>query len=90
MSNVAEFIEIRQQIELLAKQIATLVERKTMPQARTRLDEARALLVKLTALADNDVQEIVIGRLTRLLGTLEKKVGTLKPKKAAAKKETVS
>ncbi len=90
MSNVAEFIEIRQQIELLTKQIAALVERKAAPQAKTRFDEAKDLLVKLTALADNDVQDIVIGRLTRLLGTLEKKVGTLKPKKAVAKKETAS
>jgi hypothetical protein len=90
MSNVAEFIAIRQQIELLAKQITTLVERRAVPQAKTKFDEARDLLAKLTALADNDVQEVVIGRLTRLLGSLEKKVGTLKPKKAAAKKETAS
>ncbi len=58
MSNVAEFIAIRQQIELLAKQIAALVERKAVPQAKTKFDEARELLVKLTALADNAVQEV--------------------------------
>ena len=63
MNNVAEFIQIRQGIESLAKEIAMLVERKTMPQSKVRLDEATELLVKLTALADNDVQEIAVGRL---------------------------
>jgi len=90
MNNVAEFIEIRQQIEFLAKQIATLAERKTMPQSKVRLDEATELLVKLTALADNDVQEIAVGRLTRLLATLGTKVGTLTPKKRVVKKQPVA
>ena len=90
MNNVAEFIQIRQGIESLAKEIAALVERKTMPQSKVRLDEAMALLAKLTALADNDVQEIAVGRLTRLLGHLEAKVGALKPKKRVVKKQSAS
>ena len=90
MNNVAEFIQIRQGIESLAKEIATLVERKTMPQSKVRLDEATELLVKLTALADNDVQEIAVGRLTRLLGSLGTKVGALKPKKRVVRKQSVS
>ena len=90
MNNVAEFIQIRQGIESLAKEIATLVERKTMPQSKVRLDEATELLVKLTALADNDVQEIAVGRLTRLLGSLGAKVGALKPKKRVVKKQSAS
>ena len=85
MSNVAEFIEIRQRIEFLAKEIAVLVERKGMPQSKDRLDEATGLLKGLTALADNDVQHIAVGRLTRLLDSLGKKVGALAPKKRVAR-----
>ena len=90
MNNVAEFIEIRQRIELLAKEIAGLSERKTMPQSQNKLDEATGLLAKLTAMADNDVQEIVVGRLTRLLATLGTKVGALTPKKRVPKKQPVA
>jgi hypothetical protein len=90
MNNVAEFIEIRQRIEFLAKEITGLFERKTMPQSKHKLDEATELLVKLTALADNDVQEIAVGRLTRLLATLGTKVGALTPKKRVAKKQPVA
>jgi len=89
MTNVAEFIAVRERIELLAKQIAVLTERKTVPQSRSKLDEAGQLLTKLTAMADNDVQEIAVKRLTRLLGTLGKKVATLPPK-ARPKKERLS
>ena len=74
----------------LAKEIAMLVERKTMPQSKARLDEATELLAKLTALADNDVQEVAVGRLTRLLGHLGVKVEALKPKKRVVKKQSVS
>jgi hypothetical protein len=88
LSNVAEFVEIRQGIEALAKEVAALVERKVLPQSRTKLDQASELLVKLSAIADNDVQDNAVGRLTSVLRSLEKKVGTLKPKKRAAKEET--
>ena len=60
MDNVAEFIQVRQGIESLAKEIAMLVEQKTMPQSKARFDEATELLVKLTAMADNDVQEVAV------------------------------
>lgn len=85
MSNVAEFIEIRQRIEFLAKEIAVLVERKATPQSKAKLDEATGHLEKLAAMADNDVQHIAVGRLTRLLATLAKKIGSQTPKKRVAK-----
>ena len=87
MNNVAEFIEIRQGIESLAKEIAVLVERKTMPESKVRLDKAAELLAKLTALADNDVQEIAVGRLTRLISSLGLKVEALR---RVVKKRTIS
>ncbi len=90
MSNVAEFVEIRQGIESLAKEISALVERKMAPESKIRLDKANELLTKLTAIADNDVQEIAVGRLTRVLGTFGRKIETLSPKKRVAKKQPVS
>jgi hypothetical protein len=90
MNNVAEFIEIRQRIELLAKEITGLFERKTILQSKCKLDEATELLVKLTAIADNDVQQIAVGRLTRLLTTLGTKITALTPKKRVAKKQPVA
>ena len=90
MNNVAEFIRIRERIELLAKEIAVFADQKTMPRSKVKLDEANDLLAKLTAMADNDVQEIAVGRLTRLLGKLGTKVGTLRTTKRAVKKSTLS
>ena len=84
MSNVAEFIEIRQRIESLAKEIAVLLGRKAMPHSKAKLDEAMGLLEKLAAMPENDVQHIAVGRLTRLLATLSKKVVTQPPKKRVA------
>ena len=75
MNNVAEFIEVRQQIEFLAEELETLIVGKTMAQSETVLDQATVLLTKLTAMADNDVQEIAVGRLTRVLAKLGAKVG---------------
>jgi hypothetical protein len=85
MNNVAEFIEARQGIESLAKEIAVLVGRKTMPESKIRLDEALEMLAKLTTLADNDVQDNAVIRLTHLLGGLQAKIGALAPKKRVVK-----
>jgi hypothetical protein len=86
MANVVEFIRIRQRIELLAKQIGTTTEQKAAPESSHRLDEASQLLVTLTAMASNDVQDIVIGRLTRQLANLGTKVRALASKKRVAKR----
>ena len=87
MTNVVEFIRIRQRIELLAKQIAVSTELKSAAESNHRLDEASQLLVTLTAMANNDIQDIVIGRLTRQLAGLGTKVGALAVKKRVAKKQ---
>lgn len=87
MTNVVEFIRIRQRIELLAKQIAISTEKKVIPDSSHRLDEASQLLETLKAMADNDVQEIAVKRLTSLIANLGAKVGTLTRKKPAAKKQ---
>ena len=85
MDNITEFVEVRQGIESLAKEIAVLVGRKTLPESKTRLDEAMELLARLAKLAKNDVQENAVARLTSLLGGLQTKVAALRPKKHPSK-----
>jgi hypothetical protein len=87
MTNVVEFIRIRQRIELLTKQIDFTTKQKAAAESSNRLEEASKLLVTLTAMANNDIQDIVIGRLTRQLASLEIKVGKLPSKKRVAKKQ---
>ena len=87
MANVVEFIRIRQHIELLAKQIASTTAQKAAAESIHRLEEATKLLATLADMANNDVQEIVIRRLTRQLVGLGIKVRSLKGKKRASKKQ---
>ncbi|OPX95042.1 MAG: hypothetical protein A4E62_01843 [Syntrophorhabdus sp. PtaU1.Bin002] len=89
VESVAEFIRIRQQVELLAKQIVSTTEQKTEAESRHRLDEASKLLVTLTAMASNDVQDIVIRRLTRQLASLGAKVEALGKKRGPKKQPAV-
>jgi hypothetical protein len=89
MSNVPQFIETRLQIESLVQQIALSAERKAIPQSKQRLDEAAGLLETLKAMADNDVQESAVGRLTRELAGLGTKVEKLTRKKPVSKKQQV-
>lgn len=86
MANVVEFIAIRQRIELLAKQIELTTAQKAAAESTLRLKEATKLLVTLSAMANNEVQEIVIKRLTRQLVTLATKVQSLAGTKRVAKK----
>lgn len=74
MSNVAEFIEIRKSIEALASQITLCVEQKVALDSRRHLDEANRQLALLLPMVDNDVQEIVAGRLSRQLADLGAKI----------------
>ncbi len=89
MANVVEFIRIRQRIELLTKQIEYTTALKAAAESNQRFDEATKLLVTLAAMASNDVQEIVIRRLTRQLVGLGIKVRKLKGKKRVPRKQPV-
>ncbi len=86
MSNVAEFIETRLQIESLVQQI---VERTALPRSIRDLDRAGQLLESLKAMADNDVQENAVGRLTGALGSLRTKIEKLAHKTTTRKKGAV-
>ena len=87
MSNVAEFIETRLQIESLVQQIALSAERKAIPHSKQRLDEAARLLEMLKSMADNDVQESAVGRLTGELAGLGVKVEKLARKRPVSKRQ---
>ena len=89
MLSVVEFIIIRQRIELLTKQIVYTTAHKAVAESSIRLDEASKLLVKLTAMASSDMQDIAIERLTRQLAGLGITVGALAGKKRLAKKQPV-
>lgn len=86
MSDVAEFIRIREQIESHAKDISILLDQSTVAKPKILLDEASGLLTTLTTMVDNDIQVIAVGRLTRLLDSLRTKVASVEKKKRPAKK----
>ncbi len=86
MATVAEFVQIRQQIELLIKQVTVLTERKVLDSTAQKLEQASQLLVTLKTMVNNDVQEICVGRLTGELARLQAKAGALTRTKRAAQK----
>jgi phage shock protein A len=85
MSSIAEFIKIREHIEALATKITLLTERKAALESKQRLDEANKHLDTLKTMVANDVQVIVVERLTRQLTRLGTKVETMLTKKPAKK-----
>jgi hypothetical protein len=88
MTSVEEFIEVRNSIETLAKQIIIYVGRNAVQDSLQRLDEANRQLETLKAMVANDVQVVVAGRLARQLAGLETEVQAkvAKAAKAPAKK----
>ncbi len=86
MNNVAEFITIREQIESHANDVSKLLGQGTVAEAKPMLDRATDLLTKLTTMVENDIQVIVVGRLTRLLNTLRSKVTSMEKKKGTTRK----
>ncbi|HBA53796.1 hypothetical protein [Syntrophorhabdus aromaticivorans] len=91
MSNVAEFIEIRKSIETLATQITQCIEQNAVQDSKQRLEKANQQLEELKAMVANDVQVIVVGRLSRQLAGLgaktEKIAAKLPARKRPAKKK---
>jgi hypothetical protein len=90
MATVAEFIGVRQQIELLLKQITLVTERKVVLDSVQKLEQAGQLLETLKSMMDNDVQEICVARLTRELAHLQVKAGAVARAKRPVKKRTAS
>jgi hypothetical protein len=89
MTNVAEFIEARQQIETLISEIALSVERVPRQESTQRLEQATEYLGTLKTMADsdNDVQVRVLLRLASELNALGKKVSKAKVAKKVARKK---
>ena len=90
MATVAEFIDVRQQIEALVKQVALLTERKVALDSAQRLQHAGQLLETLKTMADNDVQEVLRGASDERACDPSKKVGSLKSPKRVTKKQPVA
>jgi hypothetical protein len=89
MSSIAEFIETRESIETLVRQIVLSAGNKAVPDSKRLLDEARRQLDTLKGMVDNDVQVIVAGRLTRELTHLGVKVEAMVARMPAKKKRAV-
>ncbi len=90
MPNIAEFIKARMRIEALAGQIALSTERKIVQDAQQHLAEANELLETLKTWVANEVQVIVVNRLTRQLTALGVKVESMAARKPARKKQQKS
>ncbi|OPY77233.1 MAG: hypothetical protein A4E65_02831 [Syntrophorhabdus sp. PtaU1.Bin153] len=91
MSTVAEFIELRKSIETLATQIVQCIEQNAVQDSKQRLEKANQQLEDLKAMVANDVQVIVVGRLSRQLAALgaktEKMAAKLPARKRSARKK---
>ncbi|HEY3275531.1 MAG TPA: hypothetical protein VGJ94_02840 [Syntrophorhabdaceae bacterium] len=90
MTSVEEFIEARNSIESLAKQIILCAGRHALQDSRTHLDEAARQLEVLKSMVANDVQVVVAGRLSRQLAVLENEVQTMAAKAAKVPVKRVS
>lgn len=87
MATVAEFIAIRQQIESVVDQVTLLTKRRKAFDSVNRLEHAGELLEMLNTMADNDVQENCVMRLTRELASLRTKVESLTRTNRIAKRQ---
>jgi hypothetical protein len=87
MSSIAEFIEARKSIETLTAQIALSTEGKIFQESKRRLDEANRQLQVLKTMVANDVQVIVVDRLTRQLNGFTTKVDAMAAKLPVKKKQ---
>jgi hypothetical protein len=89
MSNIADFIKIRKNIETLAAKIAICIKQNEIQDSRNYLDEANRQLELLKPMVDNDVQIIAVGRLTRHLADLRNKIAKTGSKPLSIRKTTV-
>jgi hypothetical protein len=80
MSSVEEFIEVRNSIEGLARQIMTCLEQNAVQDAKQHLDEGNRQLEELKTMVANDVQVVVAGRLSRHLALLGTKADAMAAK----------
>ena len=85
-STVAEFIEARKSIEMLATHIALCVQRKVLQDLKQRLDEANQQLEVLKTMVAKNVQVIAATRLSRQLTGLGTKIEKMAGKRTIGKK----
>lgn len=78
MSTIAEFVEMRKHIETLAAEIARSIKNNAKEDSVRNLDEAKRNLEVLKTMVANDVQVIVVSRLSAHLANLEAKIAGMK------------
>jgi len=59
-----DFRELREKIENLIEEIRIWIDKKSILESSKRLEEAQDLLVRLREVAENDIQERSVLRLT--------------------------
>ncbi len=88
MSNVAEFVEVRKNVEALATEIALCIKNKAKQESLQHLAEAKRNLEILKTMVANDVQVVAVGRLSTQLANLEAKTSRIKAGSSTRKRST--
>jgi hypothetical protein len=82
-----DFRELREKIENLIEEIRIWIDKKSILESSKRLEEAQDLLVRLREVAENDIQERSVLRLTDKLELLAEEIDEILSKREAGKKE---
>lgn len=82
-----DFKELREKIENLIKETEEWISKKSILESSKRVEETQNLLIKLREIAENDVQERSVSRLTDELEYLSEKIDEILSKREAGKQE---
>ena len=85
--SVTEFIQVRESIEALIVNIQGWIKKKSIGESSKKLDESTELLTKLRQMAENEIQNRAVLRLTSELEYLATKIDDILSKREAGKKE---
>lgn len=82
-----DFKDLREEIEFLIEEANKWVEKKSISESSEKHSKAQNLLIKLRAMAENDIQERSVLRLATELEYLGEKIDDILSKREAGKKE---
>jgi hypothetical protein len=85
--SIGEFIKLRENIESIIVEIESLINRKSIANSYKKLEESNEMLTKLKQLAENEIQNRAVLRLTSELEYLAGQIDKLLSKREAGKKE---
>lgn len=84
--NKPDFRKLRERIEDLCHQIEKHIEEKSIYDSSEKLEDARRLLITLTNIAENDVQNKSVSRLSNSIEYLATKIDNILSKRETGKK----